>query len=54
MTWYRDPGTLTSDPGAYVDAETVAYIVVPPVVVRQARGIVRGCKAKIISGLPGR
>ena len=46
MTWYRHPGKLASDPAAYVDAETVPYIVVPPLVIQQTAGVVRGCKAR--------
>jgi len=47
MTWYRHPGKPASDPAAYVDAETVPYIVVPPVIVTQTAGVVRGCKARV-------
>ena len=47
MTWYRHPGKSANDPTAYIDAETVPYIVVPPLVVQQTAGIVRGCRAKI-------
>jgi len=47
MTWYRHPGKPASDPAAYVDAETVPYIVVPPVIVTQTAGVVRGCKAHV-------
>jgi hypothetical protein len=46
MTWYRIPGKHVDDPGAYVDAETVPYIVVPPMVVRKTYGVVRGAKAR--------
>jgi hypothetical protein len=46
MTWYRHPGKVAADPSAYVDAETVPYIVVPPLVVQQTAGVVRGCKAR--------
>ena len=46
MTWYRDLGKPATDPTAYVDAETVPYIVVPPVVIQQTMGVVRGCKAR--------
>jgi hypothetical protein len=45
-TWYRHPGKLRTDPAAYVDAETVPYIVVPPLVVQRTSGVVRGCKAR--------
>jgi len=46
-TWYAVPGKSRSDPAAYVDAETVPYIVVPPLVVQQTTGVVRGCKARV-------
>jgi hypothetical protein len=46
MTWYRHPGKRVDDPAAYVDAETVPYIVVPPLIVQRTAGIVRGCKAR--------
>jgi hypothetical protein len=45
-TWYRHPGKDATDPAAYVDSETVPYVVVPPVVVKQTAGVVRGCKAR--------
>lgn len=47
MTWYHHPGKLLSDPAAYVDAETVPYIVVPPIIVQKTVGVVRGCKARV-------
>ena len=47
QTWYRHPGKLRSDPAAYVDAETVAYIVVPAMIIQQTVGVVRGCKARV-------
>jgi hypothetical protein len=47
MTWYRDRGKPADDPSAYVDAETVPYVVVPAVVVQKTAGVVRGCKAKV-------
>jgi len=46
MTWYRHPGKLPNDPAAYVDSETIPYIVVPPLVIQKTAGIVRGCKAR--------
>lgn len=46
-TWYRHPGKLAGDPAAYVDAETVPYIVVPPLIIQETAGVVRGCKARI-------
>jgi len=47
ITWYRHPGKQADDPTAYVDAETVPYIVVPPIIVQKTKGIVRGCRARI-------
>jgi hypothetical protein len=50
MTWYRVPGKSANDPTAYVDAETVPYIVVPPLIIQGTAGIVRGCKARVTRG----
>jgi hypothetical protein len=47
MTWYRHPGKANDDPAAYVDSETVPYIVVPALVIQKPQGIVRGCKARV-------
>jgi hypothetical protein len=47
MTWYRVPGKAADDPTAYVDADTVPYVVVPPLVVQKTAGVVRGCKARV-------
>ena len=47
MTWYRHLAKKKSDPSAYVDSETVPYIVVPPLVVQKTTGVVRGCKARV-------
>jgi hypothetical protein len=47
MTWYRNPHLRADDPAAYVDAETVPYIVVPPMIVRKTYGVVRGAKARV-------
>jgi len=47
MTWYRYRGIPLSDPAAYVDAATVAYIVVPPLIVQKTVGVVRGCVARV-------
>jgi hypothetical protein len=47
MTWYRHPGKAKDDPAAYVDSETVPYIVVPALVIQKTAGIVRGCKARV-------
>ncbi len=46
-TWYRHPGKPANDPAAYVDAETVPYIVVPPLIIQATAGVVRGCKARV-------
>lgn len=46
-TWYAHKGVPPSDPAAYVDAESVPYIVVPPVIVQRTAGVVRGCKARV-------
>lgn len=46
MTWYRHPGVPASDLNAYVDAETVPYIVVPPLIILKTAGVVCGCRAR--------
>lgn len=46
-TWYRIPGKARNDPAAYVDAETIPYVVVPPLIVKETAGVVRGCKARV-------
>ena len=46
-TWYHHPGKPLSDPAAYVDSETVPYIVVPSLIIQHTAGIVCGCKARI-------
>lgn len=46
-TWYRIPGKSKDDPGAYLDSEAVPYVVVPPLVVKETVGVVRGCKARV-------
>lgn len=50
MTWYREPGKAIDDPAAYVDAETVPYVVVPQLVVQRTAGVVRGCRARVTWG----
>lgn len=50
MTWYKEPGAALNDPAAYVDSETVPYIVVPPIIIQKTKGIVRGCKASVSFG----
>lgn len=47
---YRHPGKRADDPAAYVDAETVPYIVVPPMIIQKTAGVVRGCKARVTRG----
>lgn len=46
-TWYRDRSKAMDDPAAYVDAESVRFIVVPPLIVQRTAGIVRGCRARV-------
>lgn len=46
-TWYRHRDKAADDPAAYVDSETVPYIVVPPIVIQNTRGVVRGSKARV-------
>jgi len=43
-TWYRRPGMRVNDPAAYLDSETELYGVVPPLLVQETEGIVRGCR----------
>lgn len=50
MTWYREPGKSVDDPTAYVDSETVPYIVVPHIIIQKTAGVVRGCKARVSFG----
>jgi hypothetical protein len=45
-TWYRHPGKSADDPSAYVDSETVPYIVVPPMIIERTKGIVCGSLAR--------
>jgi hypothetical protein len=49
-TWYRDLDKDIADPAAYVDAETIPYVVVPPLIIQRTKGIVRGCKARVTLG----
>jgi hypothetical protein len=46
-TWYRHRDKAINDPSAYVDSETVPYIVVPPLIIQKTVGVVRGCKARV-------
>jgi hypothetical protein len=50
ITWYRHRDKRADDPEAYVDAETVPYIVVPAMVIQRTAGVVRGCKARVTRG----
>lgn len=45
-TWYKYSGFNRNNPAAYVDAETIPYIVVPPIIIQETVGVVRGCKAR--------
>lgn len=47
MTWYKHPELSSHDPAAYVDSETIPYIVIPPLVMHKTVGIVRGCLARV-------
>ncbi|MBN9626056.1 glycoside hydrolase family 75 protein [Acidovorax sp.] len=49
-TWYQFPDVPADDPSAYVDSETVPYIVVPPFIVKNTVGVVRGCRATATYG----
>jgi hypothetical protein len=49
-TWYRHRDKSASDPAAYVDSETVPYIVVPPLVIQGVSGVVCGCRARVTYG----
>jgi hypothetical protein len=49
-TWYRHHNKAINDPAAYVDAETVPYIVVPSLIIQNTHGVVRGCKARVTRG----
>lgn len=46
-TWYRHEGKDAGDPNAYVDSETVPYIVVPPLIINKTAGIVCGSRARV-------
>ena len=50
LTWYRHMDKAANDPAAYVDAETVPYIVVPSLIIQGTAGVVRGCKARVTRG----
>lgn len=46
-TWYRHRDRPVGDPAAYVDAQTVPYIVVPPLIYQRVGPVVRGSKARV-------
>jgi hypothetical protein len=46
-TAYQWPGFAKTNPLRYVDADSVAYIVVSPLIRAAARGVVLGCKARV-------
>lgn len=47
-TSYRYPGKDKNDPAAYVDTETIPYIVVPPAIITGVGApVVLGCKARV-------
>lgn len=46
-TSYRFHGAYPDSPSAYVDAETVPYIVVPPAIISGVAGAVLGCRARV-------
>jgi hypothetical protein len=53
-TAYKFPGKDDDDPAAYVDSETVAYMVVPPVIIQKTRGVVKGCRCRVTNLQDGR
>lgn len=46
-TSYRWSNRSSVDPAAYVDAETVPYVVISPLIRQRSRGIVLGCRALV-------
>jgi hypothetical protein len=46
-TAYHIRGEQDDTPERYVDAETVPYVVVPPVIINRTQGVVRGCFARV-------
>lgn len=46
MTSLRFTSKAKDDPAAYVDSETVPYIVLPPTVRERCKGIALGCRAR--------
>ena len=35
------------DPSAYIDAETIAYIAIPPIIIAATKGAVMGCRTRV-------
>ncbi len=46
-TAYRFPDRADDDPAAYVDSETIPYIVVPPLILHATQGAVLGCRCRV-------
>lgn len=53
-TSYRFKGFGDGDPRAYVDAETVPYMVISPLIRNGAAGVVLGCRARLTNLTNGR
>lgn len=53
MTAYEWPDLARTNPRKYVDAATVPYIVVSPVIRQAAKGIVLGCRARVTNRKTG-
>ena len=53
-TAYRFRGVAKDDPCAYVDSETVPYMVVPPLIIQKTKGIVMGCRCRVTNTQNGR
>lgn len=47
MTAYKVQGEPENTPNRYLDAATIPYVVVPPVVIQKTVGVVRGCRARV-------
>lgn len=53
-TAYRFKGKSENDPAAYVDAETIPYAVVSPLIRNRAKGVVLGCRAVMTNIVNGK
>lgn len=51
---YFQPDTFYHHNGKALTAETEAYIVVPPAIVRNTKGVVMGCRARVTNTLNGK